>query len=334
MPMPGVGITLITRDVETPYSGMLPGHVAGVYSRREAHIDLNKLASVARARFIAGEVTHIDSDQQLLHLRDGRPPLPYDVCSINVGIAPDKPAAVRDASQANRDLRCQVGRVVIEVDDDSSFRLVVVGGGAGGVELILAMVARVSAELRRRGRSLTCLSATLVARSSELLQGHAPKVRRLLTDAVRRKGIRVLLSHEAIETSTDKGEKVLKCRHEGRTVSVPFDECAWCTQAAAPEFLARSGLDCDERGFLRTNLRLQCLQNDIPQRVYAAGDCSTVDGHRDQKQGCSRSWPAWLCTRTSWPTFGERSSSSMCRRRDCWLLLVLVMALVSPVEAI
>ena len=54
-------LTLITRDVETPYSGMLPGHVAGVYSRREAHIDLNKLARVARARLIAGEVTHIDS---------------------------------------------------------------------------------------------------------------------------------------------------------------------------------------------------------------------------------------------------------------------------------
>jgi len=65
-------------------------------------------------------------------------------------------------------------------------------------------------------------------------------VRRLLTDAVRRKGIRVLLSHEAIETSSDKGEKILKCRHEGHMVQVPFDECAWCTQAAAPEFLVRS----------------------------------------------------------------------------------------------
>ena len=123
------------------------------------------------------------------------------------------------------------------------------GGGAGGVELILAMVARVSSELRRRGRSLTCLSATLVARSSELLQGHAVGVRRLLTEAVRRKGIRVLLSHEAVETSTDNGEKILKCRHEGRTVSIPFDECAWCTQAAAPEFLSRSGLDMTTEAF-------------------------------------------------------------------------------------
>ena len=68
-------------------------------------------------------------------------------------------------------------------------------------------------------------------------------------------------------------------------VQVPFDECAWCTQAAAPAFLSRSGLDVDDRGFLRTNLKLQCLQNDIPQRVYAAGDCSTVDGHPRPKAG-------------------------------------------------
>ena len=284
-PMPGVRITLITRDVETPYSGMLPGHVAGVYSRREAHIDLNKLARVARARLIAGEVTHIDSNEQLLHLKDGRPPLPYDVSSINVGIAPSKPARYVTPVKPIATFSVKWDALLSRLDDDSSFRLVVVGGGAGGVELILAMVARVSSELRRRGRSLTCLSATLVARSSELLQGHAPKVRKLLTEAVRRKGIRVLLSHEAIETSSDKGEKILKCRHEGRTVSVPFDECAWCTQAAAPEFLSRSGLDCDDRGFLRTNLKLQCLQNDIPQRVYAAGDCSTVDGHPRPKAG-------------------------------------------------
>ncbi len=86
-PMPGVQVTLITRDVETPYSGMLPGHIAGHYTRAECHIDLVRLGNFAKARIIHGEACGIDPIAKTVTIR-GRPAIAYDVLSINIGSSP------------------------------------------------------------------------------------------------------------------------------------------------------------------------------------------------------------------------------------------------------
>src|SRR6266849_2261352 len=89
-PERGVRLTLIGREPETPYSGMLPGVIRGDYDTRQAHIDLAPLASAAGARLILGEATslHLGSRTVAVH---GRPDVPFDLLSINVGGAP--PAA-------------------------------------------------------------------------------------------------------------------------------------------------------------------------------------------------------------------------------------------------
>ena len=93
-PEPGVQLTLITRDVDTPYSGMLPGYVAGSYTWRECHIDLAKLASFANAQLVHAEACGIDTYRKQILLK-GRPPISYDVVSIDIGSAP-KPVTFKE----------------------------------------------------------------------------------------------------------------------------------------------------------------------------------------------------------------------------------------------
>lgn len=79
-PLQGVQITLISRDSDTPYSGMLPGYVAGYYTREECHLDLRQICSFASIRFIREDVKSVDTHNKMIYFHDSsRPPMTYDV---------------------------------------------------------------------------------------------------------------------------------------------------------------------------------------------------------------------------------------------------------------
>ena len=86
-PVPGVQVTLISRDLSSLYSGMLPGVVAGLYAPEQAQIDLVRLAAATSTRFVHAEAVGIDRINKRVILA-GAPSVAYDILSIDVGIAP------------------------------------------------------------------------------------------------------------------------------------------------------------------------------------------------------------------------------------------------------
>ena len=149
-PMPGVRLTLIGRDIETPYSGMIPGFVAGAYSFEECHIDLARLCAWTGARLIHAEAIGLDRANRQVLLKD-RPPVSYDLVSLDVGSSPSMdriPGAAEHATPVKpiAELgRRWLGFLERVKDWQGALRVAVIGGGAGGVELALAIDHRLRA---------------------------------------------------------------------------------------------------------------------------------------------------------------------------------------------
>src|SRR5215471_2050769 len=239
-PLAGVRLTLVTRDVETPYSGMLPGYVAGHYSFAECHLDLVRLARFAGARLIHDEAIGLDVEARNIFCR-AHPPIRYDLASFDIGSTPhldDVPgAAEHTVSVKPIDHFGERWEALLDrARGLEHLRLAIVGGGAGGVELA------VSTHHRLTGLLGSPPEVTLVTREG-LLPSHNRRARRYFADIFAERGIRAAIGRtivgvEAGRLIADDGSKI------------DFDEALWVTEAAAAPWLADSGLDLDERGFI------------------------------------------------------------------------------------
>eukprot|EP00041_Stephanoeca_diplocostata_P024691 m.632291 g.632291 ORF g.632291 m.632291 type:complete len:1029 (+) comp22577_c0_seq16:102-3188(+) len=353
-PMPGVKLTLITKDVDTPYSGMLPGHIAGIYSRDECHIDLQRLVRFANARLIQAEVCGITEDNYV-QLKGSRPAVKFDVLSIDIGSAPSMSADVRNrdprslhmpatsnaqdfsslrVEQLKQELRRRglttsgrkqelvtrledaqrvvpgcaadvavtpvkpidrfsarwdaiIARVVIAAASRSCTHIVVVGGGAGGVELALSMQARLQDELVKAGYSRDGVAMTLLSRGGRVLGMHSTATSAVFAKILAERGVDVRLQHEVVrqESRTDgdtegSSTQVLVCANG---VRVPFDECIWCTNAGAQDWLrTATPLALDDSGFIRVRATLESVST---PGVFAAGDVAAMVEHPRPKAG-------------------------------------------------
>jgi selenide,water dikinase len=284
-PIEGVRVTLITRDVETPYSGMLPGYVAGIYAREECHLDLGRLCSFAGVRLLHTSANGIDPIKKLVHCSDGRPPVRYDVLSIDIGISPGAlpqnpdfncvtPVKPIDSFGTRWEIILQRVLAIATVDADHAlfgkkFHVAVVGGGAGGVELAFAFHARLTNELVTRKRDPKQIKVSIYNRGATLVNSHNDAVQGLVLHQMQQKGIEVFCNSDIVDIGTGSatGERYL-IQKDGQMHI--FHEAIWCTSARAQSWLQEvHGLATTAEGFICVGPTLESVST---KDIFACGD--------------------------------------------------------------
>lgn len=271
-PLPGARLTLVVDVPIAVYSGMVPGFVAGQYRAEELAIDVVALAERAGARAVVSPAVRVDSDARQIHIKDG-PPVPFDLVSWDIGSTVaglDRPG-VREHALPTRPIRLFVQRMAELVDrarshrSDSPFHVVVVGSGAGGVELAFTIQHR----LRLDGGGDSRL--TLVDGGPEILPRYPDSLRRRVRSRARRRGIEIRCNARVVAAEPDAllleaGERL------------PCDALIWVTGAVSHPVFRDSGLPTDSRGFVLTRSTLQFESRDDQ---FAVGDCGTLIEYPD-----------------------------------------------------
>ena len=270
-PVPGVRLTLICRDAHTPYSGMLPGFVAGHYSYDDAHIDLGALARFAGARFYHSTVTSLDLTGKRV-LCDNRPPVQFDLLSINTGSTPttdNVPGAtgnVVPVKPINRFLDRWQALSDRAMATSEPLTIAVVGAGAGGVEITLAIQHRLRMLRKAAGRDDSDIEYHLYSNAADILPTHNAKVRATFAEVLQTRGVKIHLNEAIVQVAPGR------LRTAGGAEIAP-DEILWVTAAGAPAWPGEAGLSVDEGGFIKVEDTLQSVSH---PEVFAAGG---VAGH-------------------------------------------------------
>ncbi|MGB8813488.1 MAG: selenide, water dikinase SelD, partial [Paracoccaceae bacterium] len=256
-PLPGVRLTVINPGPVAPYTGMLPGHIAGHYTRPEMMIDLVPLARFAGARVILDRVVSIDRTTRHVIIATGDR-LPYDIASIDIGIGSHLPAlpGFAENAVAAKPLGAYADRWQAFVEKvHPTPQVIVIGAGVGGVELALASAYR----LQMAG---VTPQVTVLEQSATALPGIGAGARAALLAHMARLGVQLLTN--ATPAQITPNAVMLT---DGRTL--PSDFTLSVAGARPQGWLANTGLALTD-GYIAVSPQLQSSD----ATVFAVGDCA------------------------------------------------------------
>ncbi|MBW4559164.1 MAG: FAD-dependent oxidoreductase [Trichormus sp. ATA11-4-KO1] len=297
-PLPGVRLTLITPTSDTPYSGMLPGHIAGFYNHDECHIDLRKLANFAQAQLYIDEAVGLDLKNHKV-ICANRPAVNFDVLSVDIG---STPAMISVSGATEYAIAAKpVAKLLahwyqllesVAKNPQKPLSVAIVGGGAGGVELALSMQTHLHQILLHNQQPINHLVIHLFQRHKELLPNYHQSVRRQFEKILIKRGINLHLGETVCQIAPQntirnsllanrETEEVFELKCESGLM-IECHKIFWVTQASAPQWLKTTGLGTDEQGFI---LVKDTLQSQTHPEVFAAGDIATMVNHPRPKAG-------------------------------------------------
>jgi len=248
----GAEVTLVTPYPHHTYSGMVPGFAAGHYRLDEIRIDLASLAARAGVKLVIGRIAALDAARRLARLEDGTE-LQYDVASLNLGSTPGTVPGSAEHALAAKPFENFMERWLGA--KDRVRKVGVVGAGAAGVEIAMAVAYRAAADVT--------------------LYSDRPTVGRRIARALERNGV-TLRSNTPV-TAVEAGPAVLAA---GARES--FDLVIWTAGAAPLPWLRESGLAADAQGFVLVDDKLRSVSH---PEVFAAGDCATLRDAPHPKSG-------------------------------------------------
>jgi len=250
-PVPEVETVLVSQGTRQLYSGMVPGWIAGNYALEQLSFELAGLARAARARLEPSGAAGLRADKRELQLGDGRV-LGYDVASFDIG---SLPAGIELPGVKEHALVLKPLERTLTVLTETAWQsgpLLVVGGGAAGVELALCLQAR------------TGRPTTLLERGEEIPRGAPRAAQRLVRELLARRGVE-LRTEAVLASLSPEGARL----ESGE--SIPFTTCVWATGPRAPELFAGSGAAVDAQGYLAVE---DTLRSPSHPELFASGDCA------------------------------------------------------------
>ena len=282
-PVPGLAVTLISRDINVPYSGLLPGFISGIYEAEEISIDLRPLAQFARARIIQANIKKIDLNDKKLILPN-RPNISFDLLSLNIGSEPNLKmvAGAQDHAIGIKPLPAfmemwprLLQRATDTLSQKEHFKFAIVGGGPASVELAFSIQHRIESDLNLKSTEKSNLQIQIITAEKTVLQFHNNRVRSFATKELAARNIDILVKKKM--SACEKG--IIVCEDETK---IKADAIICATGASLPSWPAESGLAISQDGFIEVDSSLKSTSHDY---VFAAGDAATIKGQIRPKSG-------------------------------------------------